>query len=343
MKNDVGCQERQESMRLLEVKNLSMEFKTKQGVVKALNGVSYHVKKGEILAIVGESGSGKSVGMMALMGLVARNGKVTSGEITFDGEDISPAGLDSKKKKKAYKKKIRRIRGNQISMIFQDPMTHLNPTLKIGTQLMEGIITHTGCTKTEAKKRAIGLMEQVGIPNPERRLKQYPFEFSGGMRQRIIIAMALACNPKLIIADEPTTALDVTVQAQILELIQKITKEQKTSVILITHDLGVVATICDRIHIMYGGKIVEKGTTEEIFYEPKHPYTKGLLNSIHNSHSEEHKPLVPIPGTPPDLLDLPKGCAFADRCPEAKERCREHKPEETVYSKTHSCSCWECQ
>ena len=330
-------------MSLLKVKNLSMEFKTEQGMVKALNGVSYHVKKGEILAIVGESGSGKSVGMMALMGLVASNGTVTSGEITFLGEDISPSGLDSKKKKKIYKKKIRRIRGNQISMIFQDPMTHLNPILKIGTQLMEGIITHTRCSKAEAKKRAIALMEQVGIPSPERRLEQYPFEFSGGMRQRIIIAMALACNPKLIIADEPTTALDVTVQAQILELIQRITKEQKTSVILITHDLGVVATICDRIHIMYGGKIVEKGTTEEIFYEPKHPYTKGLLNSIHNSHSGEHKALVPIPGTPPDLLDLPKGCAFADRCPEAKERCREHKPEETVYSKTHSCSCWECQ
>lgn len=328
-------------MSLLKVKNLSIEFKTKQGVVKALNGVSYHVKKGEILAIVGESGSGKSVGMMALMGLVAKNAKVTSDEITFLGEDISPAGLYDKKKKKAYKKKIRKIRGNEISMIFQDPMTHLNPTLKIGTQLIEGIRIHTGCSKSKAKKQAIKLMEQVGIPNPETRLKQYPFEFSGGMRQRIIIAMALACEPKLIIADEPTTALDVTVQAQILDLLKKITKERKTSVILITHDLGVVATIADRIHIMYGGRIVEKGTTEEIFYEAKHPYTKGLLNSIHNSQGNDCKPLVPIPGTPPDLLNLPKGCAFAERCPQAKERCEKKQPETTSYSKTHSFRCFE--
>lgn len=330
-------------MSLLKVKNLSMEFKTKQGIVKALNGVSYHVKKGEILAIVGESGSGKSVGMMALMGLMAKNAKITSGEITFLGEDISPFGLDSKKKKKTYQKKLRKLRGNRISMIFQDPMTHLNPTLKVGTQLMEGIRAHTGCSKSKAKKRAIELMEQVGISNPESRLRQYPFEFSGGMRQRIIIAMALACEPDLIIADEPTTALDVTVQAQILELLRRITRKKKTSIILITHDLGVVATICDRIHIMYGGKIVEKGTTEEIFYEAKHPYTKGLLKSIHNSRSEEQEPLLPIPGTPPDLLKLPKGCAFADRCPDVEEHCRKKQPEKMVFSKTHSCKCFECQ
>ena len=317
----------------LSINNLEVSFFTHAGEVKAVRGISYSVNKGEILGIVGESGSGKSVSTSALMRMVASPGEILAGQIHFDGKDI----LD------LSEKEMVEIRGKDIGMVFQDPMTSLNPVYTVGNQIDEVLRKHTNLNKAERKARIIELFELVGINQPEKRMKQYPHEFSGCMRQRVVIAMALACNPKLIIADEPTTALDVTVQAQILELIQKITKENNTSVILITHDLGVVATVCDRIHIMYGGKIVEKGTTEEIFYEPKHPYTKGLLSSIHNSHSQEHKPLVPIPGTPPDLLDLPKGCAFADRCPNVKEICREKQPEETVYSKTHSCSCWECE
>ncbi len=327
-------------MSLLEINNLTTQFKTNQGTVSALRDVSYQVEAGEVLGIVGESGSGKSVGMLTLMGLLASNGRVTSGTIKFDGEDISPSNLDSKKKRNDYENKMRALRGNKMSMIFQDPMTFLNPVLKIGIQMTEGILAHTKCTKAEARKRAVELMKQVGIPSPKNRFEQYPFEFSGGMRQRIIIAIALACNPKLIIADEPTTALDVTVQAQILELIKKITKDTGTAVIMITHDLGVVATLCDRIAIMYGGKIVEEGTTDEIFYKSKHPYTEGLLKSINNSEKDTSEPLIPIPGTPPDLLNLPKGCAFMARCPYTMKICKAQQPVTTKYSKTHSCSCW---
>lgn len=324
---------------LLEISHLTTEFATPNGTVKAVRDVSYHLAKGEVLGIVGESGSGKSQGMLTLMGLLAANGKVVNGTIMFDGKDISPNYTD-KKGKKAYEKMMRGIRGNEIGMIFQDPMTFLNPILKIGTQMTEGIIAHTKCSKKEAKKRAVELMEQVGIPSPEKRLNQYPFEFSGGMRQRIIIAIALACNPKLIIADEPTTALDVTVQAQILELLQKLTRESGAGVIMITHDLGVVATMCDRIAIMYAGQIVEEGTTDEIFYESKHPYTKGLLNSINNSEKDDDEPLVPIPGTPPDLTNLPAGCAFMARCPYAMKICAAQEAPTTTYSETHFCRCW---
>lgn len=233
--------------------------------------------------------------------------------------------------------------GKSVGMIFQDPMTFLNPILKIGIQMTEGIRKHQNCSKKEAEAKAIELMRQVGIPSPEKRLDQYPFEFSGGMRQRIIIATALACDPKLIIADEPTTALDVTVQAQILELLKKLTKEKGTSVIMITHDLGVVASMCDRIAIMYAGQIVEEGTVDEIFYEPHHPYTKGLLNSINNSAKDNDEPLVPIPGTPPDLLKLPKGCAFMSRCPYTMKICEVQASPVTTYSETHCCRCWlEC-
>lgn len=233
--------------------------------------------------------------------------------------------------------------GKIVGMIFQDPMTFLNPILKIGIQMTEGIRKHQNCSKKEAEAKAIELMRQVGIPSPEKRLDQYPFEFSGGMRQRIIIATALACDPKLIIADEPTTALDVTVQAQILELLKKLTKEKGTSVIMITHDLGVVASMCDRIAIMYAGQIVEEGTVDEIFYEPHHPYTKGLLNSINNSAKDNDEPLVPIPGTPPDLLKLPKGCAFMSRCPYTMKICEVQASPVTTYSETHCCRCWlEC-
>lgn len=327
-------------MALLEINGLTTEFKTDQGVVKAVRGVDYSVEKGEVLGIVGESGSGKSQGMLSLMGLLAGNGKVTSGSITFDGKDLSPNHYTTKKEKKEYEKMLQDIRGNEISMIFQDPMSYLNPIVSIEKQMTEGILYHTKCTKKEAVARAIELMKMVGIPAPESRLKQYPFEFSGGMRQRIIIAIALACNPKLLICDEPTTALDVTVQAQILDLIKDLTKKMNTGVIMITHDLGVVASLCDRISIMYGGNIMEEGTVNEIFYESKHPYTKGLLNSIANSNVDHREPLKPIPGTPPDLIKLGNECPFAPRCSEAMEICTKYSPAKTEFSKTHKCRCW---
>ena len=330
-------------MSLLEISHLTTKFETQQGTVSAVRDVSYHLEEGEVLGIVGESGSGKSVGMLTLMGLLASNGRVEEGEILFDGENISPPHTKDRKEKRAYEKKMQQIRGNRIGMIFQDPMTFLNPILKIGIQMTEGIRKHQNCSKKEAEAKAIELMRQVGIPSPEKRLDQYPFEFSGGMRRRIIIATALACDPKLIIADEPTTALDVTVQAQILELLKKLTKEKGTSVIMITHDLGVVASMCDRIAIMYAGQIVEEGTVDEIFYEPHHPYTKGLLNSINNSAKDNDEPLVPIPGTPPDLLKLPKGCAFMSRCPYTMKICEVQASPVTTYSETHCCRCWlEC-
>lgn len=327
-------------MSLLEIRGLTTEFQTEQGVVKAIRGIDYTVDKGEVLGIVGESGSGKSVGMLSMMGLLAQNGTVTDGKIIFDGEDISPTRYKTKKEKREYEAKMNQIRGNDIGMIFQDPMSYLNPIVTIEKQMTEGILYHTKCTKQEAVKRAIELMEMVGIPAPETRLKQYPFEFSGGMRQRIIIAIALACNPKLIIADEPTTALDVTVQAQILDLLREITEKQDAGVIIITHDLGVVASLCDRISIMYGGNIMEEGTTDEIFYDPKHPYTKGLLNSIANSNMDHTEPLKPIPGTPPDLLKLGNECPFASRCSEAMEICTKYSPFVTEFGETHKCRCW---
>jgi oligopeptide transport system ATP-binding protein len=325
---------------LLEIKGLSTEFKTQGGIVKAIRQIDYHVEKGEVLGIVGESGSGKSVGMLSLMGLLAPNGKVTEGTITFDGRDISPAKYQTKAEKKQYEKMMQDIRGNEISMIFQDPMSFLNPIVNIETQITEGIIYHTKCSKKVARAKAIELMKMVGIPEPESRLKSYPFEFSGGMRQRIIIAIALANNPKLLIADEPTTALDVTVQAQILDLIKDLTKKSGAGVIIITHDLGVVASLCDRISIMYGGNIMEEGTVNEIFYEAKHPYTKGLLNSIANSNVDNREPLKPIPGTPPDLLKIGDECPFAARCSEAMKICTLHRPLSTQFSPTHKTACW---
>ena len=327
------------SNRLLDIEHLTTEFATPNGTVKAVRDVSYHLDEGEVLGIVGESGSGKSQGMLTLMGLLASNGKVVNGTINFNGKDISPNYKD-KKGKKAYEKMMRTIRGNEIGMIFQDPMTFLNPILKIGTQLTEGIRVHTKCSKKEAKERAIELMKQVGIPSPEKRLDQYPFEFSGGMRQRIIIAAALACNPKLIIADEPTTALDVTVQAQILELLKKLTNESGASVIMITHDLGIVASMCEKIAVMYAGRIVEYGTTDEIFYEPKHEYTKGLLRSIPKLDAQKHEKLVPIEGTPIDLLNPPKGCPFAPRCNNCMKICLREMPPVTTFGDIHYTQCW---
>ena len=325
-------------MKMLEVNDLTTEFSTENGTVKAVRDVSFYVDKGEVLGIVGESGSGKSQTMFSIMGLLAANGKVTKGSIKIDGKEISPLSFDSNKK---YEATMDDIRGNDMAMIFQDPMTFLNPTLKIETQLIEPIINHNpGISKADARSKAIDLMKKVGIPSPESRIRQYPHQFSGGMRQRIIIAIALACDPKIIIADEPTTALDVTIQAQVLDLISGLKDEIDSGIIMITHDLGVVASICDRIAIMYGGKIVEMGTTDEIFYSPKHPYTKGLLSCIANPEDTERKELHPIPGSPPDLLNISDGCPFVDRCEDAMNICPLKMDEYREYSKTHICSCW---
>lgn len=324
---------------LLKVENLTVDFSTKQGTVHAVRGVSFQVNTREIIGIVGESGSGKSVSMLAVMNLLAGNGQIVRGSIRFDGQELSAAGKKTKAEKRTHEKMMRDIRGREIGMVFQDPMTYLNPVLKIGTQMTEGIRKHMKCSRTEAHQRAVKLLEQVGIPSPEQRLKQYPYEFSGGMRQRIIIAAALACEPKLLIADEPTTALDVTVQAQILKLIEQSVKGMGVSALVITHDLGVVAELCDKIIIMYGGEIVEQGTVKEIFNETKHPYTKGLLESIEKVEGER-TPLHYIPGTPPNLLLMNHGCTFCNRCDKAMKICREYKPAVTVFSEEHSCSCW---
>ncbi|MDR1061404.1 MAG: ABC transporter ATP-binding protein [Clostridiales bacterium] len=338
-------------MSLLEIEHLTTEFATRQGVVRAVRDVSYSAEAGEILGLVGESGSGKSVGMLTLMGLLESNGRVPSGRITFDGRDISPSGLRTKRQRRDYEMKMRAIRGNEIGMIFQDPMTYLNPILTIRRQMTEGIVAHSRCSADEAERRAVSLMGKVGIPSPRSRLSQYPFEFSGGMRQRIIIAIALSMSPKLVIADEPTTALDVTVQAQILELIRGLALEYGTAVALITHDLGVVASMCDRVLIMYAGMIVEEGTADEIFYEPRHPYTLGLLGSINRRAGGlgegsrigglgARQALTPIPGSPPDLLNLSAGCAFLPRCRSAMRVCAVAEPGVSEFSASHRCRCW---
>ena len=285
---------------LLKIEDLTVDFSTRQGIIHAVRNVNFQLNTREILGIVGESGSGKSVSMLSVMNLLAENAVVKSGSIRFEGNELSTAHLSTKQEKKEHEKMMMGIRGKEIGMVFQDPMTYLNPVLKIGVQMTEGIRRHKKCSKEEAWKQAVRLLEQVGISNPEKRMKQYPYEFSGGMRQRIIIAAALACDPKLLIADEPTTALDVTVQAQILSLIEQSVKGMGASAIVITHDLGVVAELCDKIIIMYGGEIVERGTVREIFKETKHPYTRGLLDSI-GKIEEERVPLHYIPGTPPNL------------------------------------------
>lgn len=328
--------------RLLTIRDLNIEFDTTQGVVKAVRDVNFHVDKGEILGIVGESGSGKTVSVMSCLGLLTDNEKIVRGEILFEGENLSSAGIRTEKERKRHEQFLNTIRGNKISMIFQDPMTYLNPVLTIGTQLTEGIMTHQKCSKKEAWDKSVELLRKVGIPGPERRMYQYPYEFSGGMHQRIVIAIALSCDPKLLIADEPTTALDVTVQAQILELIRERAKADNTSVIMITHDLGVVASLCERIIIMYGGKVAEEGLAEEIFYEAKHPYTQGLLGSVvkRRQAGDRREPLESIPGTPPDLLKINRGCPFMSRCPKAMKICKDYIPAVTPFSQTHSLSCW---
>ena len=318
------------SEKLLEIKDEKLSFFTPAGEVKALNGVSFSMNEGEVLGIVGESGSGKSVTAYSIMGLTAYPGKLIGGTIYFNGHQIE----------KMSEKEMRKIRGNEVSIIFQDPMTSLNPVYTIGNQITEVIRLHTGKSKKEAYDRAKELLELVGINEPTKRLKQYPHELSGGMRQRVMIAIALACEPKLLIADEPTTALDVTIQAQILELMQELRQKLGMSIIMITHDLGVVASMCERIAVMYAGHIVEYGTADEIFYEPKHEYTKGLINSIPKRSAQEIERLVPIEGQPVDLLNPPAGCPFAPRCANCMKICLREMPPKTELSDTHYSHCW---
>lgn len=318
------------SEKLLEIKDERLSFFTPAGEVKALNGVSFSMEEGEVLGIVGESGSGKSVTAYSVMGLTAYPGKLIGGTINFNGHQID----------KMSEKEMRKIRGNEVSIIFQDPMTSLNPVYTIGNQITEVICLHTGKSKKEAHDRAKELLELVGINEPAKRLKQYPHELSGGMRQRVMIAIALACEPKLLIADEPTTALDVTIQAQILELMQELRKKLGMSIIMITHDLGVVASMCERIAVMYAGHIVEYGTADEIFYEPKHEYTKGLIRSIPKLNVQETERLIPIEGQPVDLLNPPAGCPFAPRCANCMKICLREMPPKTELSDTHYSQCW---
>lgn len=315
---------------LLRVENLKTTFYNKNKRIEAVRGVNFQVKTGDILGIVGESGSGKSVLMKSVMSILPENAKVDSGEVYFEGKDIL----------KLPPKEMRRIKGQEMAMIFQDPMTALNPLKKIGDHIIEVLVRHKGVDKKEAKKLAMDLLHDVGIPMPEKRINQYPHEFSGGMRQRVLIAMALACSPKLLIADEPTTALDVTIQAQILELLKSLKEANNMSIILITHDLGVVASLCNRIEVMYGGLIMEEGFTEEIFYETKHPYTRALLNSIPKVQGDEKVRLQPIKGSAPSLLNPPKGCPFAERCEFASLKCFNEIPKYKSFSSTHRAMCF---
>ena len=316
-------------MAMLEVKDLHTSFFTPVGEVKAVNGVSFTLDRGKVLGIVGESGSGKSVTAYSVMQILEKTGKIVSGSIKFDGQELVGAG----------EKVMKTIRGNKISIIFQDPMTSLNPTYTIGHQLMEAILLHTNRNKKQAWDRAVEMLRLVNVNEPEKRMKQYPYEFSGGMRQRVMIAMALACEPDILIADEPTTALDVTIQAQILELMQSLQKELGMAIIMITHDLGVVAQMCDEVIVMYAGSICEQGTADEIFYNPKHEYTKGLMRSIPTVDSDGSR-LHPISGTPIDLLNMPKGCPFAPRCDAAMKICMRQRCERMQINADHQAACW---
>ncbi|MEJ7837854.1 MAG: ABC transporter ATP-binding protein [Thermomicrobiales bacterium] len=316
---------------LLEVKNLQTQFFTQDGVVKAVDDVSFYVMPGETLGVVGESGSGKSMTGLSIMRLIPNPpGKIVNGEVNFNGRDIL----------KMSEEQVRSIRGNDIAMIFQDPMTSLNPVLTINRQISEALQLHMGMNKDQAKKRSIELLEMVGIPNAAERVGQYPHQFSGGMRQRVMIAMALSCNPKLLIADEPTTALDVTIQAQILDLMRTLQNETGTGVIMITHSMGVVAGMADRVQVMYAGHIVETASTEEIFANPRHPYTVGLMKSIPRLDARNKDKLQPIRGLPPDLIDLPDMCPFVPRCNYAREKCEQKNPPLIEVAKGHMSACW---
>ena len=316
---------------LLEVKDLQTYFFTQEGVVKAVDGASYELEEGETLGLVGESGCGKSVSALSVMRLIPDPpGRTVGGEIIFEGRDLL----------KMSNSEMRRIRGKEISMVFQEPMTSLNPVLSVERQLTESLELHLGMKKAEARQEAARRLEQVGIPDPERRIKQYPHQFSGGMRQRVMIAMALSCNPKLIIADEPTTALDVTIQAQILELMKNLSLEYGVSLIIITHNLGVVARYADRVNIMYAGKIIERGSAREIYRNPRHPYALGLLNSVPRLDLPRREKLTPIEGQPPDLVNLPAGCSFRARCQYAIDRCAEEIPQLRSVGDGHSSACF---
>lgn len=318
--------------KLLEIKHLEVSFKTYAGTVQAVRDISFHINKGETLALVGESGCGKTVTAKSIIGILPKHQTVigSNSQIILNGRDIL----------KLPEKEKRKIRGNEVSMIFQDPMTSLNPTARIGAQIAEGIKLHTEKTHQEIYAEVLRLLELVRIPNPKVRMNQYPHEFSGGMRQRAMIAVALACNPDLLIADEPTTALDVTIQAQIMDLMEDIQKEYHTAIILVTHDLGIVAAHADRIQVMYAGTLMENGTVDEIFYQPKHPYTMALLKSVPTLNMENKAELYSLHGTPPDLLNPPLGCSFAPRCEYGMKICRKAAPELTVFSDTHTCKCW---
>ncbi|MEE8816380.1 MAG: ABC transporter ATP-binding protein [Lachnospiraceae bacterium] len=315
---------------LLEVKNLQVAFRNGDKLVPTIRGISYTLHKGEIFGLVGESGSGKSISSNAIIRLLPSNAVITGGEILFEGKDVL----------KMSKKEVQKLRGSRISEIFQDPMTSLDPLFTIGYMLDEVLKKHTDLDKEGRKRRSLELLEMVGINQPERRLKQYPHEFSGGMQQRAMIAMALACNPELLIADEPTTALDVTIQAQIMDLLKSLSKQLHTAIILITHDLGVVADICDRVAVMYAGEIVETGNRRDIFYHHEHPYTKGLLDSVPGIDDDTNRPLIPIRGNPPEMSRIGSECAFARRCPYAMNICARQNPEELSVGEGHSVRCW---
>jgi oligopeptide transport system ATP-binding protein len=316
---------------ILEVNDLRISFSTYAGEVQAVRGVSFDLRRGETLAIVGESGSGKTVTAKSIMRLLpAANTTIKGGEILFEGQDLLTLS----------EQQMQKVRGSKIAMVFQDPMTSLDPTMRVGRQITESLKTHLGLSGQRAKERAVELLTLVGIPNPEARIKQYPHQFSGGMRQRVVIAIALACDPQILIADEPTTALDVTIQAQILELLRELQEQLGMSIILITHDLGVVAHTAHRVAVMYGGKIVETGTLREIFYNPQMPYTWGLLTSIPLPTADRSQELIPIPGSPPDMLDPPKGCPFTPRCPYSMHICAKEMPEYTTFSSEHKAACW---
>ena len=320
----------EDNKNLVEVKNLEVSFFTYAGEVKAVRGISYNLKPGEVMGIVGESGSGKSVSSYGLMGIIPEPGKVIGGQILFEGRDVTAMS----------EKELLKIRGKDISMIFQDPMTSLNPLFTIGNQIEESLKKHTSLDKDQRQKRMVELLTLVGINQPEKRLKQYPHEFSGGMRQRVMIAMALACDPKLLIADEPTTALDVTIQAQILELLKELKDKIHMGIVFITHDLGVVSDICASISVMYAGTIVESGSSDQIFYEPRHPYTWGLLASVPKIDTDEHQRLIPIEGNPVDLINPPKGCPFAPRCKHCMKICIDQAPPQCQVGEGHMAACW---